>query len=285
MYGVLLVPPALDVDAAAQALAQALGSSAYDQRQPLLRGLPWVVAWGEQVEPARELAARLRALGLQAWPISQAALEMDADVLEVRTFSLSQAGLSVADRAGRALQASWTEVAVVLPCRADQGQSVTTQTTTKKTSMVKLAMGVPLPSKQTETAKSHSVDSNFFCLLWLRASRPSGGEAWLRLDSEGLEYSGLGPDRTASSTSNYLLLLKWLQQMAPTAWDTRLERAGGKIAPIPLPPRSNKEQVNRKTSVAVQARPWETETAVLQAARLLVLANRLQAAAVARGLA
>lgn len=284
MYGVLLVPPAADVDAAARELAQALGSSAYDQRQPLLRGLPWIAAWNEQVEPVRQLAARLRQSGLEAWPISQAALEMGADVLDVRTFSLSQSGLNVADRAGQSVQAAWADVAVVLPCRADVGQSVTTQTTTKKTSMVKLAMGIPLASKQTETAKNHSVESNFFCLLWLRKTQPDGGEAWLRLDSEGLEYTGLGQERTASSTSNYLLLLQWLQRLAPGAWDARLERAGGKIAPIPLPPRNSKDQVNRKTSVAVHARPWETETAVLQAARLLVLANRLKSAAVARGL-
>lgn len=283
MYGVLLVPPAEDVDVAARALAQALGSSAYDQRQPLLRGLPWVVAWGEQVEPARELAGRLRAAGLQAWPISQAALEMDADVMDVRGFSLGPDWLSVSDRSGRVVQALWSDIGVVLPCRADLGQSVTTHTTTKKTSMVKLAMGVPIASKQVETAKSQSVESNFFCLLWLRTSQPASSEVWLRLDSDGLEYTGLGPERTASSTTNYLLLLQWLQRLAPSAWDARLERAGGKIAPVPLPPRNSKDQVNRKTSVAVHARPWETESAVLQAARLLVLASRLKAAAKARG--
>ena len=284
MYGVLIVPPPADVDLAARELAFALGSTAYDQRQPLLRGLPWVVAWGDQVESARELAGRLRATGLQAWPISQAALEMNVDLIDVRSFSASVEGLSVADRVGRQAQAGWNDVGVVLPCRADLGQTVTTQTTTSKTSMVKLAMGVPLPSKQVETAKSHSVQSNFFCLVWLRSCQPGGNEVWLRLDSDGMEYTGLGQERTASSTANYLLLLQWLQRFAPSAWDARLERAGGKIAPVPLPPRDSNDQVNRKTSVAVHARSWETESAVLQAARLLVLASRLKAAALARGL-
>ncbi len=284
MYALLLVPPARDVDAAARELAALIGAAAYDQRQLLLRGLPWLAGWTDQLEPLRQNAARLRAVGVEAWPMARAALELPHELLDVRKFALSQEGLAVADRGGQGLRARWSEVGAVLPCRADAGQSVTTVTTTKKTSAVKLAMGVPVASKKVESDTSISQDSSFFCLLWLKRAEPHGGDAWLRFDSDGLDYSGLGQGKTASSTSNYLQLLQWLGRLAPHAWDPRLERAGGRIAPIPLPPRDVREQVSRSVSVASQARAWDTESAVLQAARLLVLAARMRAVAQAQGL-
>lgn len=279
MYAVLLVPPARDVDAAARELAAVVGAAAYDQRQLLLRGLPWLAAWDDNVEPVRQRAARLRTVGLEAWPMARAALDLPHQVLDARSFSLSQEGLAVADRAGQGLRARWSEVGAVMPCRADAGHSLTTVTTTKKTSAVKLAMGVPIASKKVESDTTQSLDNRFFCLVWLRRAEPHGGDAWLRLDSDALDYAGLGQGKTASSTSNYLLLLQWLGKLAPHAWDPRLERAGGRIAPIPLPPRSSREQLSRSTTVASETRAWDTEPAVLQAARLLVLAARMRAAA------
>lgn len=274
MFGLLIVPPAPDVNAAAQALAQALGGTAYDHRQPLLRNLPYVPLWREVAADIQAAAAQLRAAGVPAFAFGRPALDSGPPAFAVRQFSLHAQGLAVANRSG-SLQVRWADVGLGLPCRADLGQNVTTITTSKKQSLVKLAMGVPIASKKVEVEQDRSTDHAFFCLLWARLAHPLGTEALLRFEADDLDYAGLGNQMTGSSTANYLALLKQLQAGAGANWDTRLERAGGKIVPIAAPPMSNRSQPVRGTTVQTVATSWDTSSAVEQAGRLLIIAKKL----------
>ena len=277
MYGLLIVPPVTDINLAAPALAQQVGGTAYDQRQPLLRNLPFIAAWRDEVAPVRAMAQILVAAGVPAWPIAQAALEVGPPLLAARQFRIDARGITVASRQETA-QILWRDVALALPCRADFGEATTTITTTKKQSLARLAMGVPIAGKKVETEQEKSIDHAFFCLVWAKTSQPTGHELLVRLDREGMDFSGLGAAMTGSSTSNYLALLQRVQAAVGPAWEPRLERAGGKIVPISGPPVSNKVAPDRKTTVQTVGSSWETESGVMQAARLLMIAARLRGA-------
>lgn len=274
MYGLLVVPPVANADNAAQALAMALGGTAYDHRQPLLRNLPYVPVWKATADEVRGLVGPLRQAGVAAFAIGRAALDLGPSVVDARGFSLSSTGLSIQGRT-QSLRFHWADIGLALPCRADSGQSATITTTTKQQTMARLAMGVPFGGKKVETETERTIDHAFFCLLWARRCAPDGGEALVRLDCEGLDYAGLGSRMTGSSTGNYLALLRIIQAEVGAAWDPRLERAGGKVAPISAPPVSSR-QVAGKTTTETTASSWDTEGAILQAARLLMLAARLR---------
>ncbi|MBM4345640.1 MAG: hypothetical protein FJ100_19890 [Deltaproteobacteria bacterium] len=255
-------------------MARALGGTAYDHRQPLLRNLPFVPVWQPSAVTVQAMVGALRAAGLAAFAIGRAALDVGPTVFEVRSFALSREGLSVHGRS-ESRRVAWTDIGLALPCRADSGQRATITTTTKKQSLARMAMGVPVAGKTVETETERSLDHSFFCLLWARRSEPDGAELLVRLECEGLDYAGLGAHMTGSSTANYLALLRIIQAQVGAAWDPRLERAGGKVAPVAAPSVSSR-QVAGKTTTETVAISWDTAGAIIQAARLLVIAQRLR---------
>ncbi|MSQ81736.1 MAG: hypothetical protein EXR77_02325 [Myxococcales bacterium] len=277
MYGLLIVPPPPQVGAAAQALAQLLGGTAYDHRQALLRNLPYVPAWREAVSEIRSMTSALHQVGAQAWPIARAALEVGPVVWPARSFRLDRGGITLVSRS-ETVQIRWPDIGLALPCRADFGEATTTTTTTKKQSLMRLAMGVPIAGKKVEVEQERSTEHAFFCLVWARTAAPDGQEVIARLDAQGLDYAGLGEQKTGSSTANYLILIRAIEAAVGTAWDPRLERAGGKIVPIGAPPVQSRASPSRSTKVETVASSWDTDGAVVQAARLLIIAARLRAA-------
>jgi hypothetical protein len=278
MYAVLLVPSHEAVDRGATALAATVGGAAYDHRQSLLRGLPWLLAWDEDAARTRARAATLREAGVTAWPISAAALDLVPQVSAVRSFAWTAEGLQCTDRQ-TTWSLAWPQVRLVLPCRAELGRAVSETTTTRKVGLAQMAMGLPIARKQTTSEQWTERDQAFFALLW--AAWPSqgaqaGGEVLLRWDAEALDYAGLGALKTASSTRNYQAVLEHVRRHAAMAWDPRLERAGSRIAPVVLPAESSQQRPDRKTTVSTRVAAWNNQDAVVQAAQLLILAARLQ---------
>ncbi len=276
MYGVLVVPPAGDAQKAANVLAELSGGTAYDQRQKLLRNLPFLAAWSEQSIVVQRGANALREAGLQAWAISRAALDLLPESIEVRSFSRFPGGLELVGRT-ESYRLKYEDIGLVLPCRADSGQTVTTTTTTKKVGLAQMAMGIPIAKKTVEVEQQKQFDQSFFCLLWPRKVG-NGGDLLFELQAEGMDYAGLDGAKTASSTKNYMALLDLLRQLAPSAWDARLERAGGKLSPIGVPPRSSTDRVSSKLSITTSAAGWDNENAVVQCAHLLLLAAKVREA-------
>jgi len=275
MYAVLIVPPATDVGRCSLAMAELLGGTAYDHRQPLQRGLPFLVGWRQDAGEARAIAQRVASTGVPAWPISRAALDLAPEREEVRAFAVLRGGIELAGRQ-RTFRLDAADIGLILPCRADAGQTTTTTTTTRKAGMAQMAMGVPIATKRVETEQHREFEQRFFCLLWAR--RSEGPDLLFDLQADHLDFGGLGSLRTPSSTTNYLRLLEVLRALAPQAWDARLERAGGKIAPVVVPQRTGMERQGRNTTVATAVSGWDTQGAVTQTANLLILAARLCAA-------
>lgn len=279
MYAVMVVPPSADIGQSATVLAQVAGGSAYDQRQPLLRNLPFLVAWREDPAEVRAIAQQLRQTGVEAWPLSRAALDLTPQAEEARGLTFLPGGLQV-----RARQQVYSllaaDLGLVLPCRADAGQVTVVTTTTKKVGLAQMAMGIPIAKKVVETEQQREFEQRFFALLWAR--RADGLNVMFEIQAESMDFAGLGAAKTASSTTNFLTLMERLRQLAPSAWDPRLERAGGKISPISMPQKNLVEKTGRSKTVATNVSGFDTEGAVMQTAHLLVLASRLRGAAAGR---
>ncbi len=282
MFALLLHPPAQNPELAAQTLARQLGGTAYDHKAPLLRGLPYLAGWHEDAQLVSMRAAELRAVGLPAWAMAQAALDRTPEVRRTRAASWNEGQLRCGFRDGAAEMTwehiGWPEIALALPCRADSAQETTTATTRTTTNMAAMAMGLPLSSKKTTTERTIETDSRFYCVLWL-----AGRGELVRIDAEGTDWSGLGPVMRHGAMANFLALQEALRTRVPAAWDPRLERAGGKLASTTLPPQSSSDRLGSKTSVATRTRSWDTESGVMQAVRLLVLARMLEARTPAQG--
>ena len=275
MFALLLHPPAQDPDLAAQKLAQTLGGTPYDHKGPLLRGLPYLTGWHTDAQVVMARAADLRTVGLPAWAVARAALERTPDVRSAKAVAWDADQLQLGFRDGlTTLQETlpWAEIALALPCRSDSATEVITATTTKKTNMAAMAMGMPLSSKKTTTERDVETSSRFFMLLWLQAR----GEL-VRIDAENTDWRGLGAAMRYGALGNFQALLEVLKARAPAAWDPRLERAGGRLAATTLPLQKSLEGTGTKTTVATKTRAWDSESGVMQAARLMILARMLQA--------
>jgi len=271
MFAVLLVPPAPDLEQASDLLAQGLGGVAYDHRQTLLRNLPTLVGWSEEIDAPNALAESLRAVGVAAWTVGRSTLELAPEVRSAKMIAIGAPALAVAFKAGPPLRVSWSHVGLVMPCRAQRGSETQTATTISKVNIAALAAGLPISSKKTSVETDKVVEDRMFCLIWVREP-----DLLLHCERETMDYAGLGPEKTESSTTNYLLMLKKLEHAAPNAWEPRLEKAGSRIATLAGPSSRSSEQIGRKTTAETTRTSWDNSSAVEQAARLLILAARLR---------
>jgi len=271
----LIVPPAADVALAAEAMAGVLGGSAYDQRQILLKHMP--LATGFQLDTARA-ARTLAAAGLPAWDLPARVLDTLAEVQEVRGFTLTDTTLEAKLARGESLSLPWNAIELLLKARTSFEQTATTETTKRKTNLAALAIGLPIGGTKTTKEQSQQFGDTWFTLLCAR--RPG---VVLRLGRDDLDYAGLGSAKGPGALVNYLRLLEHIEPRCQGAVrDPRLEKAAGRIAPVPAEARTSVTR-SGKTRVAEALASADNAEAIAFAGQLLWLAEKLRRAGIAPG--
>lgn len=259
-------------DGAVAALA-GLGLVAYDARQLVLRGVPFVVG-ADDLERARAVALELRRVGVEAWVVDEDLARRVPPVETARSFRVFLEGIEVTTRGASVLGGPATHAVrypdVELLVAGKSIHSTTTETVkvTKKLALNPVKMMRP---GKTETETSHDESDERFFLLLARAP-----DVLLRFDEHGLDYGGLGEARQSFARANFQALLQLLQARAPAApVDGRLEKLASRVsgAPIPTATSSGRVALTRKTERTFGE---NNEDAVLGAARLLCLAARLR---------
>lgn len=280
---VLIVPPQTvggglptwDPSRAAAAMAAEFGGSPYDQRQVLLKNLPLATGWQSDTHV---VAQRLAAAGLEAWSLPASALDTLPVAVEARSFRLTDAGLEAIAQGGVSLTLPWPSVELVLRARTEFQVNATTETTKKKTNLAAMAIGLPIGSKSTTVERNQTVGDTWFAVLCAR--RPN---LVLRLTRDGLDYSGLGSAKGPGALVNYVTLLELVERRCPGARiDPRLEKAAGRIPPVPAEARRSVTK-SGKTTVAEAVSNADNAEAVAFAGQLLWLAERLRRAGIAAG--
>ncbi|MCA1664974.1 MAG: hypothetical protein LC659_12005 [Myxococcales bacterium] len=217
MHIVALTALGTPVDAAAAALAAALGTTAYEERLKLAVGLPSVVATTPDAARAASLAAALAAHGHRALACASADVIGAAEMVSLRRFALDDDALVAADRGERL---PWSDIAVLVRAIDRRRVESSTTVTEKKLDVVRLvASGGLVRNKTTQREVTTRADESEPVLFLFRRS---GATPWI-LREQGTHYEALGVRLSPTAAPNFAATVAELRARAPRArYDERL---------------------------------------------------------------
>jgi hypothetical protein len=202
-------------DAAAAALARALGTLPYDERRKLAGGLPAVVLTSADAARAEALAATLRGLGHQVIACASEAVVPASEMVSLKRFALEPDALVAGDA-----RLPWSDVAALV--RAVERRRVETTTTVKekKTDLVRAVVTGGLVRSKTTTREQTARNDESEPVLYL--FRKSGATPWI-LREQGTHYEALGARLAPTAAPNFVTTVAELRARAPRAcYDERL---------------------------------------------------------------
>ena len=217
MHIVALTALATPVDAAASALAAALGTTAYEERLKLAIGLPVIVATTADATRAASLAAALSAHGHRVSTCASDEIVAAGEMVSLRRFALEEAALVAGDRGERL---PWSDIAVLV--RATDRRRVETSTTVKekRLDVVRLVASGGLVRNKTTTREVTTRADESEPILYL--FRASGATPWI-LREQGTHYEALGARVQPAAAPNFTATVAELRARAPRArYDERL---------------------------------------------------------------
>lgn len=267
MHFVLAVPPARDLEAAARALASLAGGLAIDQRQTLLKNVPLIPLWSEDLAQVQAAADALRAAGLDAWALHERAMTAVPEIQSARLFALEPDALVTSDRIVQT-RIAFADVLLILRARVDSQVQTLTETTKKANHVQTLLTGIPSRAKVTQERQTEG-QQQAFALVYTATTA-------VRLPCDGMDFSGMGQHMQAGALANYQRLIELLVAACPQAtFDPRLERVAGRL---PVMPGDQKRMTAQQVKPGITKREsslaYDNEDAVMRAARLLYLAER-----------
>ena len=247
-----------------------LGLGAYEVRQQLLRGVPF--ALGADVERARGTAVELRTLGIEAWAVDEDAWTRIPRTDVVKSFRLFPEGLELTTRPTAQIPVAthavrWDDVQLLLPARSVQ--STTTELTTSKR---KVALN-PMKMK-AKISVDHSREESEERFVIVLARSP---DVLARFNEHGMDYLGLGEQRGPVARANYDTLVALLKRGAGGARvDDRLEKLASRLSGAPTTASSRASSTGGLTKKVERTFAADNEGAVMNAARLLCVVERLR---------
>jgi hypothetical protein len=209
-----------------QALAAAVGITAYEMRQRLLGDGPAVVASFADPLLAGTLARKLGHCGVATVVLDADAVRTPACRFVVRRFVLQEGSLAVEDGEGRSMEIAYGRIDLLLPGVRLREQSETITVTERKFSLGKtlLAGGIPL-TKKVERQEEVSREERESMLYLFAPDQPA-----LLFSQGGLTYEGFGADMRLTRELNFAHLKSELRRLCPTArYDDRLQNRLGQV--------------------------------------------------------
>jgi hypothetical protein len=213
-----IVELATSLDSEAQALAAALGRTAYEQRLKLLGGFPASVLTTADRELALRTLGELRSRGHAATLLEGAAVVANERMPAIRRFRLEPDAIALDEPNPARLPAA--DVAALLRAVHHVRTDLRTEVSTKSFSLGRaLATGGLMLSK---TSKREERSSSTETEPVLYVFRASGATPWI-LRERGTNYATLGAELGPSSMQNFLTTVRKLRELAPHAvYDERL---------------------------------------------------------------
>ncbi|HEY4117888.1 MAG TPA: hypothetical protein VGM56_08535 [Byssovorax sp.] len=209
----LATPPGVTdaIAAEAKALANDLGTTAYEERLKLVAGLPAIVLTAADPARARGLLESIRARGHEAFCVDAAEVVGSAEMVLVRRFAFEPDALVLVDSGERL---PFGDLRAILRAMHSKHTESRTEVTTKKFDVGRavLSGGLVVRKKVTEEKKAFSSESEQVLYLF----RASGEAPWL-VRERGTNYTGLGAELEPSAARNFLSLTARLRELAPAA--------------------------------------------------------------------
>jgi hypothetical protein len=217
-YVVAIVELAGPSDAAAPALASALGTTAYELKLVLAGGLPAVVLMTPSADRAAAATAAVRNLGHRAIDCARAAVVPSAKMTPLRDFRLEETEI-VANEHG-AERLPYEDVLALLRAWHRTTTETTAEVKERKISpgMAIATGGMVISETTTRRVTSRSEDREQVLYLF----RLSGAPPFI-LRERSAHYGGLGSDTARTTLENFAIAVGRLRQASPRAvYDERL---------------------------------------------------------------
>lgn len=202
-----------------QALAGALGIMVFEARQRLIGGGPSVVASFADHQQARDLAGKVRQVGIKALIVDATTVRLRGCLFIVRRFEFEDRVLKIETHNGQQEILPYAEIALLLTGTSVVGHSETKTIVEKKFSIGKtlLAGGIPMTMKVERQEEVSSEESEQVLYLYAH-DRPTA-----IFSLNGMNYDGFGAEMKLSRKLNFSHLISQLRLHASgTAFDDRL---------------------------------------------------------------
>jgi hypothetical protein len=216
-----------ETPALAQALAAALGVTAYEARQRLIGGGPAVVACFADLVQAKALAAKLMQGGLTTLVVdATAAVRTCADCFAVRRFVPGDRSLRAEAAEGAERVIAYGEIALLLRTSRILAPAVVESAAERQLSLARAALtGGLLATRKVKGREEVAAEEREEVLyLFTGSSTP------VVFASHSMHYERLGAAMKPSREMNFLHLVTELLRLCPAAiYDDRLARRVGQV--------------------------------------------------------
>lgn len=215
-----------ETPALAQALAAALGVTAYEARQRLIGGGPAVVGRFADPQQARALAAKLQQGGVATFVLDAAAVRFCADCFVVRRFVPGERSVRVETGEGVGRDIAYGEVELLLRTSRITVRAETETTAGRRFSLGRAALtGGLIATRRVERREAVTAEERGE-ELYLFAGRG----APVVFSGNRMHYEGLGAAMKPSREMNFLHLVTELLRVCPdAAYDDRLAKRAGQV--------------------------------------------------------
>lgn len=202
-----------------QALAGALGITAYEARPRMSGGGPAVVASFADPVRAAELAGKLDRSGFTTLTFDATEVRARAGRSIVRRFELKKWSIRIETGNGQQTEIPYDEIDLLLPCTSIVGISETKTVTERKFSLGKtiLSGGIPMTSKVERQEEVGGEERTKLLHLYADKRPPAV------FSQIGITFDGLGDAMKLSRETNFAYLTSELCRLCPRAiYDDRL---------------------------------------------------------------
>ena len=209
-----------------QALAVALGITAFEARQRLIGGGPSVVASFADQHLAQALAAKLNQAGIATLVVDATAVRSGAGHFVVRRFEPGEMALRIEAVDGQTAEIPYGEIELLLPGTRISGQTELKTVTERKFSLGKtiLSGGIPVSTKVSRQEEVTTEERTKFLYLY------AGNRPQVVFSQSGMTYEGFGAAMKMSQELNFAFLISELRRLSPGAgYDDRLLNRLGQV--------------------------------------------------------
>jgi hypothetical protein len=209
-----------------QALASALGITAFEARPRMIGTGPAVVASFADSEKAMELAKILNQSGFATLIIDAMAVSSRAGRFNVRRFQFNKCSLRIQDIGGQQEEIPYEEIDLLLPGISIVGTSEIKKVTERKFSIGKTLLSGGIPMTSTVEHQEEVTNEARGKVLYLYAGKRSP----FVFSQNGMTYDGFGSAMKLSRELNFAYLISELCRFCPGAkYDDRLLNRVGQV--------------------------------------------------------
>jgi hypothetical protein len=213
-----------ETDALVQALAVALGLTAYEARQRMIGGEPVVVACFADQHQAAALAAKLNKSGMSTLVMDVTELRSGAGKYTVRRFEFDARSLRIESMEGSTVEVPYCDIDLLLPGTSIERNSELVTISERKLSLGKtlLSGGIPMTKKIERQEEIETEECERVLYLY------AGNRPQVVFRQNVMTYEGFGAAMKMSRDLNFAYLTSELRRHCPGAvYNDRLLSRGG----------------------------------------------------------